>query len=118
MSTTHYPDIFFSVIASPNRDDEDGGCFSVDFTVKKIVSLHEDGTPAEWQSETSFSTDDIGKADTYLHGFIRFDGCSNWHFDEQDRVMLHFCGRSMLADVGTLLTRIYDLAREHMPELP
>lgn len=117
MSTTHYPDIFFSVIATPKRD-EDGGCFTVDFTVKKIVSLHEDGTPASWECDTFGQAERIETASTYLHGFIRWDGCSNWHFDEQDRVMLHFCGRSMLADVGILLTRMYDLAREHMPELP
>ena len=37
-------------------------------------------------------------------------------FDEQENVMLHFCGKQDLEKLGTLLSRLYELAAEMMPE--
>lgn len=57
----------------------------------------------------------VEEAEVYLSGSIKFDGCSNMKFDEQDRVMLHFCGRKQAVDIGVLMDRLYSLAAELMP---
>lgn len=60
-------------------------------------------------------TTNIDDARLYLSGHVRWDGCSNLRFDEQDHVNLHFCGRSHAAQVGKLLDRLYDIAAELIP---
>ena len=61
-------------------------------------------------------TDDAALSEPYLHGFVKWDGCSDWHFDAQDELMLHFCGKRQAMRLGTLMERLYDLAAELMPE--
>ena len=54
----------------------------------------------------------IEDAEVFLHGSVKWDGCSNWYFDEQDRIMLHFCGEEHGAEIGELFKRLYAWARE------
>lgn len=54
--------------------------------------------------------------DAYLHGFIKFDGCANIHIDEQDRCMLHFCGRRGWGELNELVETAYAVAGEIMGE--
>lgn len=54
--------------------------------------------------------DDIHEATCFAHGSVIWDGCSNWHIDEQDRAMLHECGRNGLEDIGKILAACWDLA--------
>jgi len=61
-------------------------------------------------------TETLDKAQVYLSGSIKWDGCSNMQFDEQENVMLHFCGKHNIEKLGTLLSRLYELAAEMMPE--
>lgn len=58
----------------------------------------------------------LEQAKRFLHGHIRWDGCSNWHFDEQDRVMLHFCDVEQASNIGALFRRLYEWAASEMPE--
>lgn len=51
-------------------------------------------------------------AHVYAHGTVKWDRCSNWHFDEQDECMLHFCDREGMAAVGEMLARCHDAAGE------
>jgi len=57
----------------------------------------------------------IDEAQVFLHGSIKWDGCSNLHFDEQDNVCLHFCGREEATNIGVLFDRLYDLAAKMIP---
>ena len=50
-------------------------------------------------------------ADVYLHGSVKWDGCSNWYFDQQDRVMLHGCSRADLVNIGEVMAKCWDYAR-------
>lgn len=59
--------------------------------------------------------DSVEAAPLFLHGEVKWDGCSNWHFDEQDRVMLHQCSRGGLEGIGKLLVTCWDMAKELMP---
>jgi len=59
--------------------------------------------------------DVLADAALWLHGSIKWNGCSNLHINAQDDSMLHFCGPSEAAAVGKLLAALYDIAREIMP---
>ena len=48
------------------------------------------------------------KAAVYLHGEVKWDGCSNWYFDECDRCMLHKCDRDTLKVFSELMLRCWD----------
>jgi hypothetical protein len=55
------------------------------------------------------------EAEAFLHGTIRWNGCADLAFDQQERVMLHFCGRSDAAKVGKLLDKLYSLSAALIP---
>jgi hypothetical protein len=92
---------------------------TVKFTVAHISGL-EDGTLPLYAKDDekgcSGDTREFADADVFLSGRIKWDGCSDMKFDEQERVMLHFCGRSDAVNLGMLMARLYDLAAELMPE--
>jgi hypothetical protein len=60
-------------------------------------------------------TDELSKAERFLHGSIKWDGCSNWHFDIQDDCMIHFCSAQDAAAIGVLLNELYRIADELIP---
>jgi hypothetical protein len=60
-------------------------------------------------------TDDLSKAERFLHGSIKWDGCSNWHFDIQDDCMIHFCSAQDAAAIGVLFAELYRIAGELIP---
>lgn len=103
---TPHNDIGYFVVAR-------GDAYDTEFEVYRII-----GTDAEGQIfyekknavSSSETVETRGEAQVYLHGNVKWDGCSNFHFDEQDEVMLHFCGRRDATDVGVLLGRLYDEA--------
>lgn len=55
---------------------------------------------------------DIEKAALYCHGSVKWDGCSDWHFDEQDDCMLHGCSQQDLLNLGIVLARCWDWTAE------
>lgn len=60
--------------------------------------------------------DTLQDAAPYLHGEVKWDGCANWHFDEQDRGMLHSCGRADLQRLGEIMVFCWDLAAKMCPK--
>lgn len=60
-------------------------------------------------------TDQIEWSSPFLTGDIRWDGCVNLYFDEQDNCALHFCGRKDAGRIGLLIERIYDFAETAIP---
>jgi hypothetical protein len=66
------------------------------------------------------SVETTEEAQVYLSGSIKWDGCSNLYFDEQDSIegtkcSLHFCGKQEAMNVGVLMGRLYDLAAKIIP---
>ena len=55
---------------------------------------------------------EITEAELYLDGNVRWDGCSNWHFDEQDRCCIHGCDRDDLTAIGEIMARCWDWAAD------
>lgn len=106
----HFDDLFFSVVAQPHSHH-------VDFIVYDITgTVPEEGLRCYDSPGDRFLTD-IEQALPYLHGFVKWDGCSNWVFDQQERVMLHGCCRSNITRFGEVLGRCFDWAAELMSEV-
>lgn len=107
--TRHLP-TGFTVVAEPHSHH-------VSFTIYEIVGWSEGTVPGvfdvpEWENAL-----DLADAEVYLHGDVKWDGCSNWHFDEQDRCMLHGCSRGDLQNLGEVMAQCWDWAAELLPQL-
>lgn len=111
MTQRDWPDIEFSAVATPHES-------YVEFAVYEIEGIMEGSKPL-WHKQGSpcfpDPVDSIEEAELFLHGSVRWDGCSNWYFNEQDRAMLHGCGRNDLAALGEVMCRCWDWAREILP---
>lgn len=90
------------------------GRFSVDYEVREL-SLYDDGDgePLKFVCTTNTGgsgiTTHITAADVYIHGTIKFDGCSHNYFGDPDRRgYIHGCQREQLTRLGTLFDRLYD----------
>lgn len=57
----------------------------------------------------------LDDAEVYLHGSVKWDGCSDWSFDEQDRVMLHGCSRHDIERYGKIMAACWDMTKELLP---
>ena len=72
-----------------------------------------------WNEGYDTVVDTPSEATPYAHGSIKWDGCSDWFFDEQDECMLHFCNRKMAAGgLAALANAVYDFGQEFMPQNP
>lgn len=89
----------------------------LDFMVFQVTGQYADGKPSFEVADDPAcdSTADLVEAQVFLQGAIKWDGCSNWHFDEQDNCMLHFCGARQASGIGRLMERMYDIAAARMP---
>ena len=104
--TVIYDDINFAVIHRPISE------YNHDFKVYEIAGVGEDGIPYR-VDETSNIVAGLDEDVTYLCGHIQWDGCSNWVFDEQER--LHFCSVEGGKNIGILFERLYEIARNEIP---
>lgn len=48
--------------------------------------------------------------DVYMHGYVKYTGCSNWAFDGS--LMLHACTRSELCKFSGVMIECWDWAKE------
>jgi hypothetical protein len=107
--------INFTVVATVHE-------YRVDYVAYDICSYTADPSdPAAqplYDRKGSISFDpveDLEQAKQFVHGEVKWDGCSNWHFDEQDELMIHGCGRDDIARIGLLLGQCWDWAKELLP---
>lgn len=104
-------DLSFTIVAEPEE-------YLVKYTIFDIEGIEADGTPLFYRKGGRFysdSTRSVEEADIYLHGYVRWDGCSNWHFDEQDNADLHGCSRQDLMRIGEILTQCWDWTAKLCP---
>lgn len=103
----HNKELCFTILATPKD-------YHVDYTLYEIEYWDEIGEQEDpvYRNEEGTYTKDIEKANVYAHGFVKWDGCSNWEFDEQERGMLHGCDRKDLIRLGEVLARCWDKTAE------
>ncbi len=106
------PDLGFSVLAEVHE-------YRVEFRVFSIFGEDVDGHllwVKNGDSSMNPPTETPADAEVYLHGDVKWDGCSNWAFDEQDRCMLHGCSRENLLALGEIMAFCWDLTAELCPK--
>lgn len=87
--------------------------YRADFVIYEIAGIQLDGIPIYVLKGTERDmTNEIDDAKVFMHGDIKYDGCTNWYFDSQDECMIHFCSREQLKNLGSLLTACFDMAFE------
>ena len=94
--------------------------YRVDFIVYKIKALDETiehDCPFYQKSEdmNGETTSVLQEAQIFLHGFVKWDGCSNWCFDQQDIAMIHCCSKEDLLNIGNVMAKCWEIAEEHCP---
>lgn len=102
-------------------EEEGEYVYYVEFKVYAIEGIsHPEGKPLFHEAGATSSpspVEALAEAETYLHGSVKWDGCSNWSIDENKRVMLHFCDSKSAGNLGRVLEACYDIAEELMPQL-
>lgn len=108
----HFEDLQFTVVVTVTDE------YRAEFQVYKIEAWDTAGKPMWHQAGITYSpcpVANLAEAEAFLHGNVKWDGCSNWYFDEQDRLMLHGCTREQLQHWGEVMARCWDLASELIP---
>lgn len=62
----------------------------------------------------NYSVTPSEETEVYLHGEVKWDGCSNWFFDEQQReAVLHGCSKKCLEDIGKIMAECWELTSKY-----
>jgi len=110
----HSQELGFTIVAVPHSHH-------VEFTVYDVEAWQEGEKSGVfdmplWHKAGTGSypapVDTLDEAEPYLHGSVKWDGCSNWHFDEQDRAMLHGCCRKDVLRFGEVMALCWDWAAD------
>ena len=107
----HFDDLYFTVVATPSK------C-AVDFSIYEIGAI-DDGDLRIYSAKDRYGhdeTESLDEAQLFAHGSVKWDGCSNWYFDQQDEVMIHGCCRDHLTRIGQILAECWDWAATLIPE--
>lgn len=104
----YFEDLCFAVVATEHSA-------SVEFKIFDVISWSEDGPI--YQRKGSDRTDPISElenAEVFADGFVKWDGCSNWLFNqgEDSQSMIHGCTRGDIARIGAVLSACWDWAKE------
>ena len=114
----HNRNLCFSIIAEYDKEKP----YYVEFKILEIVAQNISPPVLNlenlmWHKEGSSChpdpTDNINDAELYLSGSIKWDGCSNWMFENSP---YHFCGRDSAINIGKLLENLYNLAKDILKE--
>lgn len=103
------PELGFSVIARQLNSSV------ITFDIYNIIYQDPIGRIYWQDAKSTESIDDISKAGRFLTGDVKWDGCSNWSFDDQETCMLHFCSRNELENVGKIMAYCWDIAEQWFP---
>ena len=105
----HNKDLCFTIVYEHTNDP-----YVVNFWCYDIEGWLDDGKPLYHKKDSPSYPDPvetIEEAEMFLHGDVKWDGCSNWYFDEQNIGMLHGCSRQDVTRFGDVLGRCWDIAK-------
>lgn len=104
----HFTNLNFTIAAKPQE-------YIVEYEIFDHDGITDNGEPL-FHKRGSISSPDtvesIEEAEVYLSGYVKWDGCSNWYFNEQDRVMLHGCCRDDILRYGLIMAECFDLTKD------
>lgn len=103
-----FNDMGFTVVATPDSHHVDYKVYEV--SGWESANVGDDPTIPLYGDEFQTTLDGI---DVFLHGSVKWDGCSNWWFDSQDKGhMLHGCSKDDLLHVGGIMAACWDWTKE------
>lgn len=89
-------------------------------TTGKFDILHNECTNyrVEWKMhenklsiEYDVYVEDNEDLDHFLNGFVKWDGCSNWHFPCFEQCMFHACTREQMSVLSSIPQACWDHAK-------
>lgn len=110
--TEKYENLWFTVVYKP-------GTASVEFECYEWMAVDEKDTPQyELKGSGNGFGDcmpDISKAETYITGVVKWDGCSHFYFGGSDNDgYLHLCGKDSIEKHQKIVGMIYKRCGELM----
>jgi hypothetical protein len=97
--------------------------YCLDFKVYKIVAwsgenykvpVYENWDPKHVSVPNYVET--IEEASCFIDGFLKWDGCCNFRFPENEVAYLHTCTKQEAGDIGRLLEFVYELGEQSIPK--
>ena len=115
-----FPEFDFTILAKVYEHYVDFAVYQIDFWAQSDpLNAQSAYDKPLWHKKDASTRPDgvetLEEAVVYLSGSVKWDGCSNWHFDEQDRCMLHGCSRDDLLNLGEIMAACWDITEEHCP---
>jgi len=104
-------DLDFVIVAEPHSHH-------VDYKIYNMYGYDQATGPyfcKEDENGAINPVDNIEEADVFMSGSVKWDGCSNWHFNEQERGMIHGCCKDHLVNIGLALGEAWDWTKELIP---
>jgi len=105
----HFKELNFTVVAKIHD-------LYVDYNIYEINGWLEDDLPAYVKDGASSNLDyveDTEYATVFIEGHVKWDGCSNWMFQEcLDNTYIHGCSKSDITRIGLILGECYDWTKE------
>ncbi len=113
MEVRHFDDMGYAVIAEPKE-------YSVDYRVFKILGHQQGNAPGVFDvpmygNDLETRTTDIEQAEAFMSGFVKWDGCSNWDFEDNERCMFHGCDEGDLLNFGRVMAECWRLTADLLP---
>jgi len=101
----------FEIIAEKHQ-------YHIEFKIYSIEGITLDGDILYHKKNSQVWPDpvrNIDESEIFCHGSVKWDGCSNWHFDEQDRCMLHAGSKDGIVDLFKPLLECWEIAKKELP---
>lgn len=88
--------------------------YNIGFVIYEHVGTDANGAIL-YESEHGKYVESVEDSEIFMHGYIKWDGCSNWHIDSQDSGMLHFCDKTEFKKIGDIMAYCWDITEEILP---
>lgn len=118
MIVRHFEDLRFTVVAKVHSQ-------RVEYAIYDIEGWEEGETPGKydqplWHKADSASSpnpvETLEESEVFLHGWVKWDGCSDWYFDNQEQGYMHGCCRKDVQRFGDIMGACWDWTAELCPK--
>jgi hypothetical protein len=90
--------------------------YRVEYVIYEIAATDGDGMRPMYQNEKEEYVYSIDEAEVFAHGHVKWDGCSNWMFDDCTKnMMIHGCCREDIENIGKILAECWDWTERLLP---
>lgn len=103
----HFPNMGYTVVAEPEE-------YHVDYTV--YISYVDDDLVSYQDKNASSSpryVDSIEDGKTFVKGYVKWDGCSNWWFTD---IYFHGCSEEDLLNIGNIMAECWKMTKTLIPD--